>query len=305
MVSVSIPADVLAPVLRYKNLGNALGIIIGFMVFLASLTLSAETSLYELADNWTASQNLRLTVLIPHVNEDSQAPQANRVVQAVSILRALPEVAMVMPVPDDEAQRLLRPWFTDTAQLSALPLPSLIDIEAKPGFTISAEALQARLRSTIADAQVDDGSVWRSSWQNLLRIMTMIALAIVTLAAVSLGLVITLVCRMIIATARDTVILLSTIGAPDEMVAREIQRQAMRQAWPPAVTGALLAVIIACAALQALRGFALHNETMSVLSSLRQALPIVFISISTALAALLIIVITARRMTHRLLSDLP
>lgn len=73
----------------------------------------------------------RVTVEIPAAGDEASTPQSERVRQATSALRAIPDIGLVVPLADDKVERLLSPWFNDNDILKALPLPVLIDVERK------------------------------------------------------------------------------------------------------------------------------------------------------------------------------
>ncbi|MHA4874965.1 hypothetical protein ACX0FC_16500, partial [Enterococcus faecium] len=63
------------------------------MVFMATFTMAAEASLSVITLAWNQDLNTRLTVEIPAVDDEASVTQADRVKQALSILRAMPQVA--------------------------------------------------------------------------------------------------------------------------------------------------------------------------------------------------------------------
>jgi cell division transport system permease protein len=149
-----------APAFRHQKLGWLFAGIVAIMVYIATFAMAAEASLSSISLSRNQGVADRLTVEIPAVGDEATTPQDERVKQAVAVLRAVPGVVEVRPVPEEETERLLQPWISDPDMLKKLPLPALIDVGRRAGSPVTAEMLQEKLANVVSDARVDDHAAW-------------------------------------------------------------------------------------------------------------------------------------------------
>src|SRR5262249_43751301 len=124
-----LPAQFFTPSFRRRRNGLLFSVLVGVMVYLATFVMVAEIVLFSASMTWNRDMNTRLTVEIPALGDESSTPQAERVKQALAIVRAMPGVERATLVPDDETARLLKPWIATPELFKSLPVPGLIDID--------------------------------------------------------------------------------------------------------------------------------------------------------------------------------
>lgn len=282
---MALPRKFFEPSFRHRRLGTFLSIIVGIMVFMATFTMAAEASLSVITLAWNQDLNTRLTVEIPAVDDEASVTQADRVKQALSILRAMPQVARATPAPADDASRLLQPWIMDAELLKALPVPALIDVEHKPDKNLSAEDIKQQLKITLRDVRVDDHASWMT---NLVRFVDGIAIfgvLMIILATMTLSLAVSLVCRAIMATERETISLLHIMGAEDNDIAHHFENHTRRLSFMAAIGGFFMAILCAGILLYFMRNFAnpsiLQSAHWALLASVVTFVPIAAIWISS------------------------
>lgn len=232
-----------APAFRHQKLGWLFISIVAIMVYIATFAMAAEASLSSVSLSRNQGVADHLTVEIPAVSDEATTPQADRIKQAVAVLRAVPDVVEVKPVPEEETERLLQPWVNDAELLKKLPLPALIDVKRRSGSVITAALLQEKLTSVVSDARVDDHAAWLADLAHLVRSLAALAAFMIALTGTALVIAIALICRAVMATERDTIELLHVMGAGDSSIARHFQSHAWRLAWPAALAGFMLAVV--------------------------------------------------------------
>ncbi|MDD3370996.1 MAG: hypothetical protein PHE27_04115, partial [Alphaproteobacteria bacterium] len=171
---MSLPRHLFTPSFRHQHLGRSLAVIVGIMVFIASFAVAAETVLLTASYLWGRAVDTRMTVEIPAVGDETSMSQPERIKQALAILRAMPELSAVVPLADKDVSELLEPWFKDPGLLKTLPLPTLIDIEHKPGTSLSAEKIRDSLKVAVNDVQVNDHGDWTKDIWRLVRGLTIL-----------------------------------------------------------------------------------------------------------------------------------
>ncbi|MBV8061423.1 MAG: hypothetical protein JO126_00395 [Alphaproteobacteria bacterium] len=241
---------------RKRRLGWFFAALVLMMVYLATFVTAAEVTLSAVTLSWDSGVQSRLTVEIPAIEDESATPQTERAQQALAILHAMPSVAHVSMVSEQETLGLIKPWINQPDLLKALPVPILIDIERKAGATLTAEDVRQALKSALHDVRVDDHANWLSDLGSFVNGLTLLGLFLILLTALTLMICITLLCRSVMATERATIDLLHFLGADDRDIAAHFQRLTISLSWLPALTGFGGAVVSAMGLLYYIRNFA-------------------------------------------------
>ncbi len=258
---MSLPRHLFTPAFRHQNLGRFFGAIVGIMVFISSFAMAAEAVMLTAGYNWGRAMETRLTVELPAVGDEASMSQADRVKEAVSVLRALPGVGSVTPLSDDDVGRLLEPWFNAPDLLKAMPLPALIDVERKSGVALDAAGLRDALKDVVKGARVSDHGEWTQDVRRLLRGLTLLGGMTIALTVFALVMTVNLICRTVIATEHETISLLHLMGAKDIDIARHFQTQAQRIVAPASGLGFFAAMAVVGALVYSTR----HIADLSVL----------------------------------------
>jgi cell division transport system permease protein len=241
---MSLPRHLFTPAFRQQHLGRSFAAIVGIMVFIASFATAAESALLTVSYLWGQTVETRLTVEIPAITDEATISQAERVKQATSILRAMPEIGLVMPLSDDDVVRLMEPWFNQGDLLKSLPLPTLIDVERKHGTNISAEQIETEIRKAVGDARVDDHGAWTQDVWRLVRGLSIIGGVTIALTGITLIIAVSLICRAVMAAEHETISLLHLLGTDDKDIAHHFQLQAERISLRAASVGFLIALAV-------------------------------------------------------------
>lgn len=287
---MALPRKFFEPSFRHRRLGTFLSVIVGIMVFMAAFTMAAEATLSAITLAWDQDLKNRLTVEIPAVDDEASTPQTERVKQALAILRAMPTIEKVTAVRDDEAARLLQPWISDADLLKALPVPSLIDIERKSGETLTANDVRQQLKTTLRDIRVDDHAEWLADLARFVDGIAAFGGLMIVLATLTLALAVSLVCRAIMATERETISLLHIMGAEDADIAVHFEHHVRKLSFWAALLGFVPALLGAAALLYFMRNFAdpalLQQAHWVLLAGLVSSVPVAAIWISSLSARL-------------------
>ena len=297
---MSLPRHLFTPAFRQAHLGQSFALIVGIMVFIASFATAAEAALLTASYLWGRTIETRITVEIPASSDEAAMPQADRVKQSIAILRAIPEVGMVMPLSDEEVGKLLQPWFNNPDLLKTLPLPTLLDVERKPGASISAPQIENALKTTIPDARVDDHGDWTRDVWRLVNGLSILGFVTIALTAVTLVITVSLICRAVMAAEHETISLLHLLGTEDEDIAGHFQMQAERIAISAAGIGFGAAMFVTAILLFATR----HIADFSVLQFGHWAGLIVAV-LAVPVAATAISALAARLSVLRLIRSFP
>jgi len=239
---MALPKQIFAPAFAQRKTRWLSLLLVGVMVYVASFTIGIEGMISAFTLTWDQTMDRRMSVEVPTVEDEGATPQSERVKQIISVIAAMPEVAHVEAVPDDQTRQLLKPWIGQTELLNSLPLPSLVDIERRPGAVLSAADLTDRLKPVINNIQVDDHAAWLADLVRLVRGLMIVGGIVIALMALAVVFAVSLLCRVVIAAEHKTITLLHLMGAYDDDIAQHFQYHATRLAAPAALAGFTLGI---------------------------------------------------------------
>lgn len=263
--------------------------IVAFLTYIAALSVAGYLALSQLSTAWNDGLSNALTVEVNVIEGEDDAAINSRVQSTVALLRGYPGVASAEALPQSQIREFLEPWLGNALDISALPLPRLIDVQLSGEREVDIDALNDRLAEATG-ARADDHVVWRARMERFLGSLEWAAIAIVGVVVAAAVIMVAFATRGSLATHRETIELLHLIGARDDYIARQFQRHAMRLALIGSVIGALAAtgtaflILRSASGLETGAGLPAENAYLPVLATL--ALP----PVSTIVA-----LVTARR----------
>lgn len=240
---MGMPSNLFSTAFRQQRLGLMFTIIMVLMVYLGTLAMAAQAVLARTALTWGYDLKSRLTVEIPFVPDEDSLLKASKRDKIIAALHAMPEVADVTLVKEDETRRLLQSWINDADLLDALPLPQLLDVTIKVGASLEPETLRRALAQQTGDAHVYSHASWMAKLFGFLTGLGVIAAVMLVLTAFAVVTVISVVCRAALVVQHDTIELLYFMGAPDHAIAKQFQKHIQALAIPASLMGFVLAVL--------------------------------------------------------------
>lgn len=237
-----LPRNLFAPSFRRQRASNLFAVIVGFMVFAATLAVSGQALLSLLTITWDKDMQSRMTIEIPAQDDETTMGQEERITQVLGLLKAMPGVTKVTRLSTSDIAGLIKPWIKDDKLLSALPLPTLIDVEHSDAVPLSAENIRDKLVHLSRDIRVSDHASWLADLASLKYGLVLVGGIVALLAALTLATTVSLFCRAVMSGEQSTMTLLNVIGSTDQDIIQHFQNLAMRLSWPAALTGFLLSV---------------------------------------------------------------
>ncbi|MBH62402.1 MAG: cell division protein [Alphaproteobacteria bacterium] len=271
--------------------------IIGLMVYLAGLALSATMVLEQVIDRWSAGLKRSITIVVDPSVDGGDAETDARIEAALSVILTTPGVLSATPLAPDEVAHLIEPWLGKDLLSLDLPIPRLIDVTLEPNSAIDLAALTRQLETAVPGTQIDDHKIWLEKVLRLARTSELIAIFVVLLIAVAAGATVMFATRTGLAVQRDVIEILYLIGARDTYIARQFQGKAVSLA----LWGGLLGLFLAGVTVLGLWLLARDLEG-SLLPAVRWSPPFVAGLAMLPLAGAVIASITARFTVMRYLS---
>ena len=196
--------------------------VIAIMVALTVIAAAAGLALSNTARSASDALSGGATIQVVEANpaeRDRQAREAARVVQA------MPGVAEVHLISQDEIQRLIEPWLGVRIGDEDIPVPALVDVRWTG--PISGEKLgqmRHRVRQVAPAARVDAQSTWLKPVFSAIDSLQWLAVALVALLGAALAAAVLLAVRTALGTNRDTIEIVHLLGGTDSQIARIFQR---------------------------------------------------------------------------------
>jgi cell division transport system permease protein len=216
MVFASTPAD-----RRLLPEGRAAGPmpwVIAIMIFLTVLAAAAGLALSSAAGGLGDQIAGRVTIQIveaDRVTRDAQAEAATRAA------KAMPGVASVAKVSDEEIRRLLDPWLGGGGL--EVPAPALIDVDLADPNSLS--RLKAVVIAVAPSARIDAHARWLAPLRDLIGTLRWLAAGLVVLMGIATAACVVLAARAALNTHHETIDVLHLLGATDMQIARLFQRR--------------------------------------------------------------------------------
>jgi cell division transport system permease protein len=213
--------------LRGDSSRRFLPLIIAFMVFLASLATAAAMIVSATVDDWGRGLTGTLTIQIPPLTGDKGGGEEAALDDVLRLVRATPGVATARALDKSESRALLDPWLGAADGETALPLPRLIDVRLNGTAAVDVGLLRTRVQARVAGAVVEDHGHWLGQLAAVTRSVRIAAFAVVAVIALAAVLTVIYATRSGIAVHYPTIEVLHLIGARDDYIARQFERQAL------------------------------------------------------------------------------
>lgn len=219
--------------------GRFLPWIIGFMVYLAALTLAGAMAVDELVERWQAGLTGKLTIQVAPGPSDGDPD--DRIDRVLELLAETPAVAGVELLGERDIARLLEPWLGPGPELADLPLPALIAVELRKGATLDLASLRQQLAEAAPGTTVDGHERWRSDLTTFARSVELLAGVILSLVGGAAILTVVFATRTGLSIHRRVIELVHLIGARDSYIAQQFEAHALRLGLVGGVLGVGLA----------------------------------------------------------------
>ena len=216
--------------------------IIGVMVYLAVLIFAGALLLANIAADWNREMTAGFTVQVPPAEGDAAEALEARVAAVKKVLTETAGVGDVTVVSPEATARALEPWLGPNIEAQDLPLPRVIEARFAGRPSVDMAALSGRLETAAPGAVVDSHEFWRNQIVSLvggLETLAMIAIALIGFTAMA---AVVFTTRSSVSIQRDVIEVLHLIGATDDYVAHEFQRQAFWISLSGSASGTVLAV---------------------------------------------------------------
>ena len=217
--------------------------LIGFMVYLAALSLVSALAMNKILDRWDSGLAGQLTLQIPPSQPTEPLDRRERRLdRAIEILTSTAGVTGAVVLDPADMNKLLVPWLGEGALEEDLPLPDLIAVQLDPSAPPDLEELQFRLAEAVPGIESDGHQAYLARLLSLTRSIQIGAAVVVLLVGLSAVLAVVFVTNTGLSIHRHVIEVLHMIGAHDDYVAQQFQRYAFKLGLRGGFLGLVLAV---------------------------------------------------------------
>ena len=220
---------------RSGVIGGLITLVALAMSFLAVVAFEAGVAADRVAGQWAGELAQSATVRISADPDQIDAVSK----AALSALQIAPGVASARLLSESELQELLAPWLGQQADVSALPLPGLIDVSIE-GTGPDVEDVQRQLDLVAPGAIYDDHDEWRAPLIEAARGLRRLTMIGVALSLLVLAAMVGVAAVASLWSGAGVIRTLRLIGAEDRYISRAFERQFALRAAIGGVFGAAI-----------------------------------------------------------------
>jgi cell division transport system permease protein len=222
--------------------GRSLGIVIGIMVFLASLTAGAVYIVNQSAAAWLRDVASEVTV---QVKPEGSAEDVEKTAAEIArFLTGQTGVQRANLLTLDQSAELVEPWLGQVSAIKELPLPRLIAVQVDRDNPPDVAALRTAMVNKFPTAMLDDHRAWQSQIRRVTGSLAMAGLAIIALVATATVAIVVSAARSAIASNRDIVEVLNFVGAEERFIARQFELHFLKLGIKAGIVGATAAGLV-------------------------------------------------------------
>ena len=197
--------------------------VIAIMLFLTLLVAAAGLTLADASQKGGRDLAQRVTI---QIIESDPARRSGQRAAVAKVLRAMPDVVSVSPVPDAEVRNLLEPWLGTGVIDADIPVPALVDARfASVPTNSTLNGLKTRLSAVAPQLRIDSHSSWIAPFFDLMSALVWLSTAVLLLLLLATSAVVVLAVRSTLNTHKGTIEIMHMMGGTDLQAARLFQRR--------------------------------------------------------------------------------
>ena len=208
--------------------------VIAIMSFSIMIIAAAGLALANTAAVLSSAIESRYSVEVP-----AGAASTDALLAAV---RSAPGVTSARAVPESEMRQTLERWLGSEAQSSDLPVPALVNFDARPGADIA--VIEKQVQAVAPGAAVNAHREAVGPLLRSLHVLQWVAFGLVLLLSAATSAAVVLAARGALDTHRFTIEVMHGIGATDLQVTNLFQRKIAIDAFVGSMAGAAAAALV-------------------------------------------------------------
>lgn len=215
-------------------------------MYLFVIIFAIVMAISSMASNWEKDILGSITVqIIPvedenkHIDTQKTEEQLNKVLQYMENISG---VKSVNALDGQTIERLMRPWLGSKVDISALPIPHLLDIQLYPDAEINYDEITLGLRKVTPNASIDNHRLWLSKLIKFASSLKTLALSVLVMVIAIGAFSIYYSARTSLNINMSSIEILHIIGARDQYIAKQYARSYGKIGFFAGVIGLLAAI---------------------------------------------------------------
>lgn len=208
--------------------------VIAIMSFSIVIIAATGLALAHTGSVLTRAIAARYSIQVPDVG--------GRLDDIVAAVKSAPGVTSVEPVPEQEMRKTLERWLGQEAQSEDLPVPALVNFDARPGSNLG--LIEQRIATIAPQARIFAHRAALAPLLRSLSVLQWVAFGLVLLLSAAAAAAVVLAARGALDTHRFTIEVMHGVGATDLQLTHLFQRRIAIDAFIGSVVGAGAAALV-------------------------------------------------------------
>ncbi|MBI37071.1 MAG: hypothetical protein CL568_05750 [Alphaproteobacteria bacterium] len=277
------------------EVGRFLPWIIFFMVFLGLLALAITLSVSESINGWNKNLSSHITIQVP-----PETASSNDLQKVITVLKSTKGIKKAQLLDSSTKLTLMEPWLGKRTENISVLLPEVIDVETDRNKFENISELKLKLKKVIPEIIVDDHREWLMRLISASEKIKAISVAVLILIGVISVISVMFATKTGLAVHTPIINLLHLMGAKDTYIVNLFQLRVLYLA----IIGSLIGSVSAFIVLYIFKTIA-HDIELSIYSESIGSLNNWFVLILVPLMAIVVSVVTTRRVVFRTLARMP
>ena len=221
-------------------------VLTSIFIYLFVIVMAIVMAINSMAGNWEKDITGSLTVqIIPvedaekHIDTVKTLEQQNRVLQ---FMENISGVKRVRVLTSQDIEKLMTPWLGNKVNISALPIPVLLDVSLKDNADINYDEVTRGLRQITPNASIDNHRLWLNRLLKFASSLKNTALTVLFMVAVICAFSIYYSTKTSLSINLSSIEILHIIGATDDYIAKQYAANYAKIGFFSGIIGLMVAV---------------------------------------------------------------
>ena len=215
-------------------------------MYLFVVVLAMVMAIHSMVINWEKDIVGSITVQIVPVEDEDKKVDTEKSQQEVNkVLQYMENVSGVKSVhllDSQSIEKLMTPWLGNKVDISALPIPQLLDVQLDDSAELNYDEITRGLHKLTPNASIDNHRLWLNRLLKFANSLNTLALAVLIMVVVICAFSIYYSARTSLGINMDSIEILHIIGAHDDYIAGQYARSYGKIGFFSGIIGLMFAV---------------------------------------------------------------
>ena len=215
-------------------------------MYLFVIVLAMFMAINSMANNWEKDIMGSITVQITpvedenkHIDKDKTQEEINKVLQFMENVSGVKQVSIL---DNATIEKLMTPWLGNKVDITALPIPHLLDVQVKDNADINYDEVTRGLHKITENASIDNHRLWLNKLIKFANSLKTLALSVLLMVGIIGSFSIYYSARTSLGINIASIEILHIIGAQDEYIAKQYAKIYGKIGFFAGIIGLMIAV---------------------------------------------------------------